>query len=189
MELKDPIPSEICEDYIVGRQQCQPSRESPSWQVTKFLELVHSDLGGPLPNTRLGQTFYICFFDDSTVCYYIEGIRHKSQAFEKFVKFVTWAQNQSRNKLKRYRINFGGNLTTSSLRFGVKKTKFNGCLMLLIPLEQNRKAERLNYTLMFLVRSIVSTMKLLKFFWLEIFKTVAYLKNRSPGIDGITLFE
>ena len=32
-------------------------------------------------------------------------------------------------------------------------------------------------------------MKLFKSFWLKILKTVAYLKNRSPDIDGITSFE
>ncbi len=108
MELKGPIPSEIYGGCMVGRQQRQPSRESPSRRATEFLEFVHSDLGGPLPATRLGQTFYISFYSDSTGCYYIDCMRHKSQAFERFVKFVTWAQNQSRNKLKRYRTDFGG---------------------------------------------------------------------------------
>ena len=32
-------------------------------------------------------------------------------------------------------------------------------------------------------------MKLSKSFWLGILKTVAYLKNPSPGINGIILFE
>ena len=39
------------------------------------------------------------------------------------------------------------------------------------------------------VRSIFSTMKLPKYFWIEILKAVSYLKNRSPGIDDITSFE
>ena len=32
-------------------------------------------------------------------------------------------------------------------------------------------------------------MKLLKFFWLETFKTVTYFKNYNLGIDGITPYE
>ncbi len=55
--------------------------------------------------------------------------------------------------------------------------------------EQNGKAERLNYTLMSLVRSILSTMHLPKTLWDELIRTVAYLKNRSPGINGITPYE
>ncbi len=174
---------------MVGRQQRQPSRESPSRRATEFLEFVHSDLGGTLPATRLGHTFYISFFDDSTGCYYIEGMRHKSQAFEKFVKFVTWAQNQSGNKLKRYRTDFGGEFDNELFKTWCEENGVQWEPSAPYSPEQNGKAERLNYTLMSSVRSILSTMKLPKSLWLEILKTVAYLKNRSPGIDGITPFE
>lgn len=34
-------------------------------------------------------------------------MKYKSQAFEKFIKFVIWAQNQSGNKLKKYYTDFG----------------------------------------------------------------------------------
>lgn len=104
MELKGPIRSEICGGCMVGRKQRQSSREPPRRQATEFLEFVHIDLDGLLPATQLGQTFYILFYDDSTGCCY-EGMRHKSQ---KFFKFVIWAQNESANKLKKYRTDFGG---------------------------------------------------------------------------------
>ncbi len=116
MTLNGRIQTEICGGCMVGRQQRQPSRESACRRATEFLEFVHSDLGGPLPATRLGQRVYISFLDNSTGCYYIEGMRHKSQAFEKFVKFVTWEQNQSGNKLKRYRTDFGGKFNNELLK-------------------------------------------------------------------------
>ena len=39
------------------------------------------------------------------------------------------------------------------------------------------------------VRTILSIMKLSKSLWFKIMNTVAYLKNCSPGSDGITPFE
>ena len=189
MELKGPLPSEICGGCMVGRQQRQPSRELPNRRATEFLEFVHSDLGGPLPSTQLGQTFYISFYDNSTGCYYIEGMRHKSQAFEKFVKFVTWAQNQSGNKLKRYHIDFGGEFNNKFFKTCCEKNGVQWKPSAPYSLEQNGKAKRLNYTLMSLVCSIFLTMKLSKSLWLETLITVAYFKNRSPSIDGITPFE
>ncbi len=174
---------------MVDRQQRQPSRESPSRRATEFLGFVYSDLGRPLPATRLGQTFYISFYDDSTGCYYIESVRHKSQAFEKFVKFVTWAQNQSGNKLKRYRTDFGREFDNELFKTWCEEKGVQWKPSAPYSPEQNKKAERLNYTLMSSVRSILSTMKLTKSLWLEILKTVAYLKIWSPGIDGITPFE
>lgn len=51
--------------------------------------------------------------------------------------------------------------------------------------KQNVKAKRFNYTLMFLVCSILVAMHLPKILWNELIKTIAYLKNQSPGINGI----
>ena len=87
---------------MVSGQQCEPSRESSCRQATKFLDFGHNGLGRPLSAIRLGQTFYILSFDNSIRCYYIEGIEFKSQAFEKFVKFVTLTENLLGNKLKKY---------------------------------------------------------------------------------------
>ena len=103
--LKDSLPEEICGECMVGRQQRKSSRE-PMTRATEFLELLHSDLGGLLPSTKYGYIFYISFYDDATGTYYVKPSRHKSQAFDEFLKFVTWAQTQSGNKLKRYRTDF-----------------------------------------------------------------------------------
>lgn len=51
MQLKDLISLKICGGCMISRQQRQPSQESVNWQATKFLEFVHSDLGGLLPAT------------------------------------------------------------------------------------------------------------------------------------------
>lgn len=108
IKLKDPILLEICRISMVGRQQHQLSQKLSSWQATKFLEFVYSDLERPLSAIWLRQIFYIFLFYNSTGCYYIKGIKYKSQVFEKFVKFVTQAQNQSKKKLKKYCIDFEG---------------------------------------------------------------------------------
>ena len=68
MELQGSISSEICGGCMVGRQQRQPSRESPSRREIELIEFVHSDLEGPFLATRLGQAFYISFYNNSTGC-------------------------------------------------------------------------------------------------------------------------
>ncbi len=116
-------------------------------------------------------------------------MRHKGQAFEKFVKFVTWAQNQSENKLKSYRTDFREEFDKELFKTWCEENDVQWELSTPYSPEQNGKAERLNYTLMSSVRSILLTMKLPKSLWLEILKTIAYLKIRTPSIDGITPFE
>lgn len=116
-------------------------------------------------------------------------MRHKSQAFKKFVKFVTWAQNQSGNKLIRYHTDFRREFDNKLFKIWCQGNGVQWEPNASYSPKQNKKAERLNYTLLFLVRSILSIMKFLKSLWLEIIKTVTYLKNRSLGIDSIKLFE
>ncbi len=124
---------------MVGRQQRQPSWESPSWQATEFLEFVYSDLGGLVSAIPLRQIFYISFYDDSTGYYYIEGMRHKSQIFEKFVNL--WLGHKTCLEIcwKDTVPTLEGNLTTSFSRPDVKKTVFSGNLLPLIPLNKTEK--------------------------------------------------
>ena len=57
--------------------------------------------------------------------------------------------------------------------------------------QQNGVAERMNRTLMEMVRSMLSDSKLQKNFWAEALLTAAYLRNRSPttAVEGKTPFE
>ncbi len=115
IQLKDPLPEKICGGYMVGRQQRKPSRELMTY-ATKFLELLHCDFGRLLLSTKYGYIFYISFYDNATGNYYIKPLRHKSQVFDEFLKFITWVQTQSGNKLKRYRRDFGSEFDNQSFK-------------------------------------------------------------------------
>ena len=58
IEVKGPIPQDICGDCMKGRQQKIPSYE-PMSQPTKYLDYLHCDLDGPYPITRRGNRFYL----------------------------------------------------------------------------------------------------------------------------------
>src|SRR5467141_1473569 len=56
----------VCEPCLAGKMHSNPFPSSPS-RSTKPLELVHSDLHGPLPvATREGYRYWITFLDDAT---------------------------------------------------------------------------------------------------------------------------
>ena len=55
--------------------------------------------------------------------------------------------------------------------------------------KQNEKSERINYTLMTSVRSMLVVKKLFKFLWIEMIKTTIYIKNKSLEINNIILYE
>ena len=116
-------------------------------------------------------------------------MRAKSQAFEMFLQFITWAERQTGSKLKVYHTDGGGEFNNHEFQdyhktHGVKWAPSGPYTP-----EQNGKAERLNYTVMSAVRAILHSMQLPKSLWVEIIKAVAYLRNRSPEVDGITPYE
>jgi hypothetical protein len=63
MNLIDQKPAEICESCMIGRQKRNVNKTSRT-SVSKFLEIVHSDLGGSLSRTRSGHAYYMTFRDD-----------------------------------------------------------------------------------------------------------------------------
>ena len=116
-------------------------------------------------------------------------MRTKSQTFDIFQKFIRQAERQSGKKLKHLYTDFGGEFANQVFKEYTAKEGVKWEPSAPYTLKQNGIAKRLNYTLMSSVRSILSAMHLPKTLWDELIKTVAYLKNRSPGINGITLYE
>ncbi len=115
IEIKGPAPTEICIGCMKGRSQQKLSQTSMT-KATEFLGEIHIDLGEPLPPTRLGAQYYIFFYDDATGNYHVKTMRNKSQTFEKFLEFISWAENQSGKKLKWYRIDGEGEFDNEALK-------------------------------------------------------------------------
>ena len=91
--------------------------------------------------------------------------------------------------LKRYRKDRGGEFNNEALKSWCLKCGVKWEPSASYTQEQNGKAERLNYTLMSSIRSIMAAMRLPKSLWEEILKMVAYLKNRSPSQKGVAPYE
>ena len=67
-------------------------------RVSELLELIHSDVCGPMSTTaRGGFQYFVTFTDDLSRYGYIYLMRHKSETFEKFKEF----QNEVKNQLGR----------------------------------------------------------------------------------------
>ena len=55
-------PSESC---IMGKQHRKSFPKGMSWRASVFLELIHTDIFGPMKTTSLGsQRFSLIFIDD-----------------------------------------------------------------------------------------------------------------------------
>jgi hypothetical protein len=69
-----------------------------------LLELIHTDVCGPMSTTgRKGFQYFITFTDDLSRYGYVYLMKHKSETFEKFKEFQHKVENQHGKKIKALR--------------------------------------------------------------------------------------
>ena len=171
----------VCEPCLEGKQHRQPSHK-PATRAKEPLELIHSDLCGPIdPTTYGGTNYYLLFTDDYTRMTRIYPLKKKSSAcvLEKFKEYKPEVEKQSEKLIKRLRTDGGGEYE----KWMEDHLKGSGIIHeTTAPYspDQNGVAERANRTIMERVKAIIAEFKLDKRLWMEIAETVVYLKNCSP---------
>ena len=129
--------------------------------------------------------------DDHTHHVWVYVLKHKDEVSGKFLEWKALVEKFSGRKVKILRTDNGGEYTSMELENYLKKEGITHQLTVPKTPEQNRVAERMNWTLIASVRSMLADTKLPYKFWAESLSTAVYLRNRSPSVavKGKTLFE
>jgi len=99
---------ETCQACLLGKMTKSPFSGLPE-RATDLLELIHTDVCGPMSTTaRGGYHYFITFTDDFSRYGYVYLMRHKSETFEKFKEFQSEVENQRGKKIKALRSDRGG---------------------------------------------------------------------------------
>ena len=121
------------------------------------MEIIHTDVCGPMNIEACGEYCYFLTFTDDLRRYgYIYLMKHKSETFEKFKEFQSEVENHHNKKIKFLRSNRGGEYL--SYEFGLH-LKQCGIVSQLTPPgtpQQNGVSEHRNRTLLDMVRSVMS---------------------------------
>ena len=100
----------FCENCIYGKQN-RVRFSSVDTRAKGILELIHSDVFGPVPIPSLGKSvYYVSFMDDFSRYTWIYFLRKKCEVFDKFKEFKALVENQTEKKIKVFRIDNGGEL-------------------------------------------------------------------------------
>lgn len=106
-------PDPVCEPCLAGKMRANPFPPS-SHVSTMPLELVHSDVHGPLPvRTHSGYCYWITFIDDYSRFRVVILLKAKSEAFAAFKRFKAYAENQLGVKIKALQDDKGGEYMSS----------------------------------------------------------------------------
>ncbi|UYV80016.1 hypothetical protein LAZ67_18001431, partial [Cordylochernes scorpioides] len=150
-----------------------------STKETQTLALVHCDLMGPFNiESWGGSRFVLTIIDDASRYTRVYFLKRKGDTLEKFKEWMKEAENKTGFSLKRIRTDNGLEFCSSPWDI---LSKAHGIVhertMVYTP-EQNGVAERMNRTLLNLVRSTVNSCNLPTASWAELTNTAAYLRNR-----------
>ena len=147
-----------------------------------MLELVHTDVCGPMSTQEKGgYEYFITFTDDYSRYGYVYLMRRKSKAFEKFKEFRAEVENQLGKRIKAIRSDRGGEYLLRDFKDYLTQNGIVSQLTAPGTPQQNGVAERRNRTLLEMVRSMMSYSTLPVSFWGYALKIAMHILNLVPS--------
>jgi transposase InsO family protein len=151
-----------------------PKRDS---KAEGFLELIHSNVCGPMPSSSIsGYVYYVSFIDYYSRKTWVYFLKSKDEVFSKFKEFKALIENLSEGNIKILRSNSGGEYTSKEFvnfykYFGIKReltTPYNP--------QKNHVVERKNRTIMEVVKTMIHDQDIPMCLWEEVAMTVVYVQ-------------
>jgi hypothetical protein len=165
----------ICNGCAQGKNIKNPFPKRDS-KAEGVLELIHSDVCGPMPSSSIsGYVYYVSFIDDYSGQTWIYLLKSKDEVLSKFKEFKALIENLSERKIKILRSDNGGEYTSKEFvnfcrDVGIKReltTPYNP--------QQNGVAERKNKTIMEAVKTMIHDQDLAMCLWAEAAMAVVYV--------------
>ena len=98
----------LCKNCQIGKMG-KTSFKSKTYQSQKFLEVVHTNLCGPIGiEGYSGDNFFILFVDDYSRMMIVMYLKEKLEAFQKFKWYLERVEKEIGKKLKCLRSYRGG---------------------------------------------------------------------------------
>nr|GEV77640.1 hypothetical protein [Tanacetum cinerariifolium] len=135
-------------------------------RATDLLGIIHTDVCGILRHiSRQGASYFITFTDDYSHYGYVYLLKHKHEVFKTFKVFKNGVEINSGRQIKAIRSNQGGEYISQESKDYLKAC---GIVQQLTPLytpQHNSVSERINRTLLDMVRSMMNLTTLPLSFW------------------------
>lgn len=184
-----------CDGCTLGKGHRSPIPKKSKSRSSNILELVHSDVNGPLDTASLGGSrYFITFIDDFSKWTVVYTMRKKSDSFNCFKIYHKYAEvhtgrqmnklnvirrsNKTEEQIKALRTDNGGEYISNQFKDYLLEHGISHQLTVAYTPQQNGVAERMNRTLVDLVRSMIHSAGLEKKFWAEALQTAVHVRNR-----------
>ena len=173
---------EMFEHYLAGKQNRVSFKSYPPSRKTELLEVVHSDLCGPMKTKSLGgELYFVTFIDDCSRKLWVYVLKFKDQVLDVFKQFQASIERKTEKKLKYIRTDNGGEYYGPFDEYCKHQSIRHQTTPPKTP-QLNGLAERMNRTFIERVRCLLSKAKFPNSFWGETLLTVAHFINLSLAI-------
>ena len=183
---------EKCEICILGKNSRKPFNKVPQEKATRPLQLVHSDVCGPIhPTSTGGANFFSTFTDEKTKYLKLYTQSKKSETINKLKEYYKITKKNSKEKMECWRSDGGGEFNSNEVKEYCKRKGIRQQITPPDTPQWNGTAERMNRTIIEKVRCMLLDSGLDHQLWAEAAATAAYLYNRTPckGLGGKTPYE
>jgi hypothetical protein len=170
----------ICKGCALGKNIKKPFPSSNN-RSKETLDLIHSDVCGPMPVRSLGGSLYfVTFIDDYSGKTWLYLLKSKDEVFSKFQEFKVEIENLTNKKIKTLRTDNGGEYTSKEFVAFCKSAGIRRELTVPHNPQQSGVVERKNRSIEETVKALLNDQDLSMFLWGEATMTAIYVQNRSP---------
>jgi len=172
----------MCDACIYAKHHAEGRKQASQSVTSRVLELVHSDLVGPLLKARNNEAVYVCTFIDDKSRYtrvYLLKNKEAKSVCDAMQEYMIYAERETGEKVLRLRID-GGSEYKNQMEALLRKTGIRIDKTDPERPHENGVAERYNRTLFEGVRAILTSQKLDQTLWADAVLYVCHIKNRLP---------
>ena len=171
----------FCEGCLAGKMCRKAFPTVGEIRSTHKLQLVHSDVCGPMQTQSIGGAkYFVTVIDDYTRCCAVYFMKHKSEVLDKLKEFEVTTSNNAGRAIRTLRTDNGDDYLSSAFQNYLKENGIRHELTVPRSPQQNTVSERMNRTLVESARSMIAHAALSNIFWAEAISAAAYVRNRLP---------
>lgn len=180
-KLKDEATA--CEVCMKGKHNRVNIPKQSLWKASRGLELVLSDICGPIsPTSESVKRYIINFIDDYSHKCWTFLLTEKSEAFKVFKEFKEATERELGELFVCLRIDRGGEFNSKAFEEYCVENGIKRQLIAAYTPQQNGVAERKNRSVINMVRCMLFGMKVPLRFWTEGTQYAVHILNRSPTV-------
>lgn len=173
---------EKCVSCLKGKLARQPFPKKSESKSKAVLDLVHTDVCGPIePQTPSGTRYFMTMIDDYSRYTKTYFLKKKSEVAGNIRKFVRETETQFGRKVKKIRSDQGGEYSSNELKKFYENEGIIVQYTAAYSPQQNGVAERRNRYLIEMAKTMLLDSNLDKCYWAEAVNRATYLQNILPS--------